>query len=265
MFNMIRIYEIESAADWLDATLHETDKSLQPQYTFTLLTIDPQRGRSHWKRNLGDAPTYRQRALAALQLLEAGLPFSTEDRRLIGADDDEVLDQLARTANAVAENRQVPEAMIALIDTGYPRGIAWAMRHSQTLPDAEARIVHLHFLDRLETSKQVNRALLAREQGIAAMANLIKIDPATATERLLSAEDESLTQQTLLLGCLQSPSVEMQNASASLRRIGSSRADSLALLLMARSSDELQDRHRPHRVGGGMLARCFRSRPHGSI
>lgn len=257
MFNMIRIYEIESAADWLDATLHETDKSLQPQGTFTLLTIDPQRGRSHWKRNLGDAPTYRQRALAALQLLEAGLPFSTEDRRMIGADDDEVLDQLARTANAVAENRQVPEAMIALIDTGYPRGIAWAMRHSQTLPDTEARIVHLHFLDRLETSKQVNRALLAREQGIAAMANLIKIDPATATERLLSAEDESLTQQTLLLGCLQSPSVEMQNASASLRRIGSSRADSLALLLMARSSDDLQDKDIVQlgriAAGGGML------------
>ena len=32
MFHMIRIYEIESAADWLDATLHETDKS-QPQGT----------------------------------------------------------------------------------------------------------------------------------------------------------------------------------------------------------------------------------------
>jgi hypothetical protein len=257
MINMIRLYELESAADWLDDTLREADTPLQSQGTFTLLTIDPERGRIHWKRNLGDMPAYRQRVLAALQLLEAGLPVNAEDRRLINADEDEVIDQLARTANAVASGENVTNSMIELIDTGHPRGTAWAIRHSQTLPDDEARIVHLHFLDRLEANQQVSRALIAREQGIAAMANLIKIDPATAAERLLSAEDESLTQQTLLLGCLQSPSVDMQNASVEIRRIGSSRADSLALLLLARSSNELseQDVIQLGRIaaGGGML------------
>ena len=257
MINMIRLYELESAADWLDDTLLEADESLQSQGTFTLLAIDPKRGRVHWKRNLGDMPAYRQRVLAALQMLEAGLPVSAEDRRLINADEDEVIEQLARAANAVASDENVTDAMIALIDTGHPRGTAWAMRHSQTMPDEDARVVHLHFLDRLETDKQASRALIAREQGIAAMANLIKIDPATATQRLLAAEDESLTQQTLLLGCLQSPNVEMQNASAEIRRIGSSRADSLALLLLARSSNELSDQDviQLGRIaaGGGML------------
>ena len=257
MLDMIRIYELESAAEWLDATLLDADKQLQSQGTFTLLTIDPERGRTHWKRNLGDMPSYRQRVLAALQLLEAGLPVDAEDRRLINADEDEVLDQMVRTANAVARDEQVPEAMIALIDIGHPRGTAWAVRHSRTMADEDARTVHLHFLDRLETSRQVNRALLAREQGIAAMASLIKIDPETATQRLLSAEDESLTQQTLLLGCLQSPSRDLQDASTDIRRIGSSRADSLALLLLARGTTPLNDQDviQLGRIaaGGGML------------
>ena len=74
---------------------------------------------------------------------------------------------------------------------------------------------------------------------------------------LRDAEDDSMLQQTLLMGSLQSQHPELPRTIASLRRIGSSRPDSLALLLLARNGEQLSpsDLQQLGRIsaGGGQL------------
>jgi hypothetical protein len=64
-------------------------------------------------------------------------------------------------------------------------------------------------------------------------------DPDWVFEQLKKAEDDSLMQQSILLGMFQFDSPRVGEAAAQLRRIGSGRADSLALLLIAKHSPTL--------------------------
>lgn len=257
IFDAIRLYEFKSPSTWLDNTLQEVDdEGLQYWGTFTLLEIDPVQGTEHWRRNLGEMPTYRQQVRAALQLLEAELPMDAETRKQLGAEEDELLGRLSDAANAIAERKDVPAAMNALLDTGHPRSIEWAMRHVDTLPADQAREVHLHLIGKLDAPRRSTPPLLTH-QAIRAMSKLIEVDSPTATGRLLAADDDSMTQVALLLGSMQSPTPELLESARTIRRIGASRADSLTLLLMARDSTPLseQDLKQLGRVaaGGGMI------------
>lgn len=257
IFDAIRLYDLQSPAKWLDDTLQEVDdESLQYWGTFTLLEIDPVQGEKHWRRNLGEMPTYRQQVRAALQLLEAGLPMSEDAREQLGADDDELLGRLGDAATAVAKNDGVPIAMNALVDTNHPRSIEWAMRHVDMLPMEQAREVHLHLLDKLDAPKRTTPPLMTH-QAIRAMSKLIEIDSATATRRLMAADDDSMTQVAMLLGSMQSPTPELLESARTIRRIGASRPDSLTLLLIARDDSPLteQDMTQLGRIaaGGGMI------------
>lgn len=94
-------------------------------------------------------------------------------------------------------------------------------------------------------------------QAIRAMSKLIEIDSATATRRLMAADDDSMTQVAMLLGSMQSPTPELLESARTIRRIGASRPDSLTLLLIARDDSPLteQDMTQLGRIaaGGGMI------------
>jgi len=242
MFDVARIYQIETAGEWIDDTLGRVeDDNLAYWGTFSLMTIDPTLGRPHWNRTLGDDPTYHQRVRAGLQLLEAGLPVDTSARRQLGAEEDELIERMASTSNAIAAERNVIDSMKALIDTGHPQCIEWAFRHTKDLSDEQAKTIYLHFIDRLETPTRSARELDVRAQAISAMSNLAALDARTASELLLQSEDDSMKQQTLLIGALQGHAPELPEAARPIRRIGSSRPDSLALLLLARDESGLKD------------------------
>lgn len=260
LFEFIRIYELRSSVDWLDGILTNGvgDPELDYWGTFTLITLDPIRGREHWNRMVGNSPTYRLRIRAGQQFLEAGLPSDAAARATLSAADDELIEKILDTADGIASNQDVADRVIVLIDTGHPRMTEWAMRHARELPVEDARAIYGHFIDRQGTTRRRAAEYEARSQAIVAMAHLLEIDPDSAIARLEAAEDDSITQQTLLMGSVQSLDPRLEKSLRSIRRIGASLPDSLTLLLLARYVDELDDADIRQlgliSAGGGMLS-----------
>ncbi len=96
-----------------------------------------------------------------------------------------------------------------------------------------------------------------------ATARLFKIAPDRVIERLAQVEDDSLTQEAMLLGLLDSSSPKAGQAAGSVRRIGAGHADSLALLLIAKHAAKLEpgDLYRLGMIaqGGGRVSNVLRT------
>lgn len=259
LIEVIRIYEITQATSWLDSMLdvENDDEDIAYWGTFTLMKLDPSVGRPHWNRLLGTSPSYRKRIMGALQFLEAGLAPDDDARARVEAGDDPLITLIMDTAAAVADDQTITTQVKAMIDTGHPRVIDWTMRTARNLPTEQATEIYGYFIDLPETARRRSLEVAQRSQAISAMATLLEIAPEDALRRLREAEDDSMLQQTLLMGSLQSQHPELPATIASLRRIGSSRPDSLALLLLARKGDQLSptDLQQLGRIsaGGGQL------------
>jgi HEAT repeat protein len=264
MFDVVRIYEINAATLWLNDTLRRVDDDdLAYWGTFSLMTMNPELGKPHWNRILGDDPTYHQRVRAGLQLLEAGIPVDSSARKRLRADEDELIQRMAAASNAIAADSNVIETMEALIDTGHPQCIEWALRHAQVMPKEQSRTIYVYFINRLEASTRTARELDVRAQAISAMSNLTVLDADVASQLLLDSDDDSMKQQALLIGALQGHSPELVEAARPIRRIGSSRPDSLALLLLARDGSGLKDQDVQQlgriAAGGSMLGEMLQA------
>ncbi len=258
MIEVIRIYQLDAAAEWLDGILaEEPSEDLLYWGTFTLMTVDPDRARPHWNRMIGPDPSYRSRIMGAVQFLEAGLAPDSDVRSRLKAQDDPLISMILDTAALQADDQPILANVKELIDTGHPRVIDWAMRSSRDLPLDHAVSVYGHFIDLPETTRRRSQKITQRSHAISAMATLLEIAPNEAIDRLRDAEDDSMQQQTLLMGSMQSQNPGLSEVVGQIRRIGSSRADSLALLLLARTSKDLSpaDLQQLGRIsaGGGQL------------
>ena len=258
MIEVIRIYELEAAAPWLDEILEdEPSEDLLYWGTYTLMTVAPDRARAHWDRMIGSDPSYRNRIMGAIQFLEADLAPDADVRTRLKAQDDPLISMILDTADARADGQPVSANVKQLIDTGHPRVIDWAMRTSKEFPLDQAVSIYGHFIDLPETTRKRSQQITQRSHAISAMATLLEIAPDEAVDRLRDAEDDSMQQQTLLMGSMQSQHPELAEVVGQIRRIGSSRADSLALLLLARTNKELSpaDLQQLGRIsaGGGQL------------
>jgi hypothetical protein len=95
-------------------------------------------------------------------------------------------------------------------------------------------------------------------QAVQATARLAEIDLDAALERLRSAEDDGALQQSVLLGLFESTDARVGEAAAALPRVGSGRADSLALLLHAKHAAKLDNERRRQlgivAAGGGRVS-----------
>ncbi len=72
-----------------------------------------------------------------------------------------------------------------------------------------------------------------------ATARLFEINPQAAIDKLVEAEDDSLTQEAILLGLFDSRARSAGEAARLVKRIGYGRADSMALILIAKHADRL--------------------------
>ena len=72
-----------------------------------------------------------------------------------------------------------------------------------------------------------------------AAARLFEINPQAVIDRLVTADDDSLMQQAILLGLFDSRAPAAGKAARRVKRIGYGRADSMALILIAKHTDRL--------------------------
>ncbi len=202
-----------------------------------VLAIDPKRGAELWRQALGDDPSYSKCVRFGLLLLAGGpgVPAAAYDALPRG---DDLIDRMARAGKAVSGGDDPSAAINSLLDLGHLNSARWAMAAAKDLDDEQATLIYLHVIDRVEGEARGRdeRAQL----GIIATSRLFKIDPALAARRLEAAEDDSLTQRTMLLGLLESSSPTAGEAALSLHRVGFGEADLLALILIAKHAGSLE-------------------------
>jgi hypothetical protein len=244
IFGAIAEYKLDAVIDWVVDTVvaPDTDSEIVAEGVAAVLTLDPQRGVDLWTRDLGTSPRYGKCVRFALMLLETGptVPASAYDR-LPG--DDVLIDTMARAGKAISSGQDAAGDLIALLDLGHLKTTRWVMDAARDLPQEQAARIYLHLLDGVDGDARGrdDRAELA----MTATARLFEIDPETVTQRLAQVPDDSLTQQAMLLGLLESRSPTAGEAARRVKRIGFSKADSVALILIAKhaqppSAQELQ-------------------------
>lgn len=235
----IRQYEVVTAVPWVRRLLEESALTDDARYwaIHTVVDLDVVTGLSYWSAALGDQPAYRDRLRYGMMLLAAGpdVPFDTFDR--LGDGDDLIL-AIADAGRVMHTGADPSAALITLIEMGHFQSTRWAMDALTELPPAEAERVYLHILETVERDEPGRAERVAR--AVESAARLFEIDPALVRQLLEHADDDGLMQEAILLGLFESRSAAAGDAARTVRRIGAGRADSLALLLIARHADTLE-------------------------
>ncbi len=238
LLEAVRQYSLTAALAWVKQSLEGRDSNDDLAYwgALTVLALDPQGGVAIWNRLLGPTPTYRDQVKFGMLLLAAGteVPSSAYERL---TDDSELIRRMVDVGRRLSANEDTADELIALLDLGHLRTAKWAMGILPDLPAEQATKVCLHLIDSVGDGNpgQADRISMAIE----AVAKLSELAPDQAYQRLSAVKDDSLSQEVILLGLFESSAPEAGAAARSLRRIGAGRADSLALLLMARHADSL--------------------------
>ena len=240
LLDAIGRYKITKFSDWVRAqgTASDADEAVTFRAVYAMLQMDPAAGLDLWSKAVGDKPSAGTQARYALTLLAVSedLPPQAFDRLRVAGADSLVLD-MAEAGTAVASDTDPSASLIALLKTGHLKTTDWVMTAVEDLKPEHAAKVYKFLIEQVDvsTSAQTDPVGLATKS----VAKLVEIDPSWVLERLRAAEDDSVLQQTLLLGMFQSDSPLVGEAAAQVRRIGSGRADSLALLLIAKHAKSL--------------------------
>jgi hypothetical protein len=258
----IRQYRLTRALPWVLEVLAnpEVDPQLALAGVRTALELDAKTGLEQWDRFLEEDAPYGDRVRWGLVLLASGadVPASAYDRLSGG---EPLLDGLVRTGKARAGKSGVPAAFKELIDLGHSRTADWVLHTTGDLEPEQAAEVYLYFIEVSAARSQGQRQRIGR--AVTATARLFEIAPDRVVERLAEVEDDSLTQEAMLLGLLDSSSPKAGQAAGSIRRIGAGHADSLALLLIAKHAEKLDpdDLYRLGMIaqGGGRVSNVLRT------
>lgn len=261
LLDAIRRYRLNACGEWVKQLLSAADPASDVAFraVFTLLELDPPSGIAAWSRLIGDQPAYPRRVKYCSVLLAASSPVPPAMFDRLASNppnpDEELIARMIAVGKAISASASVPDALIPLLDLGHAKTSDWAMEHTAKLPPAQAAKVYAYLLDRLESPKPSGEAI---SLAVSATPKLFAIDPDQVLSRLQRAEDDGVLQQAILLGLFEADSPEIGAAATSLRRIGSGRADSLALLQMARHANSMDrgdvDQLGKIAAGGGGLS-----------
>jgi hypothetical protein len=244
LMDAARRYELTAMAPWINTVIsgNDIERELAYRGTFALLMLDPAKGLSAWRKHLGEQPSFSRRVRCGTLLLACGKKAPAEAFDALGpasGEEEQLLVRIVEVGRAIVSNSDTSAALIALLDLGHLKTSLWAMEYLKELPPEQSRRVYEHLIDRLrETRPEWSEGIA---QAVQATTRLFEIEPQAVLDRLRSAEDDSPVQQALLLGLFETTSPSAGEAAAAVPRIGSGRADSLALLLVAKHAKALDD------------------------
>ncbi|MHC4911133.1 MAG: hypothetical protein ACYTF9_15610, partial [Planctomycetota bacterium] len=250
-------YELRSSLTWVNSLLADPDLDDDVAYwaVFTALLLDPSSGLQHWEAAIGENPGYRNQVRYGMLLLAAGADVPSEAYHRL-TDERALLRAMVRAGTCFSEGSDPTDALIELIDIGHVKSAVWAMDRVESLSNEQAARIYRHLIDTVEREGPGQGERITR--AVNAVSSLFELDPDGVLERLAVAEDDSLTQEVLLLGLIDCASPAAAETAAKVRRIGAGRADSLALLLAARHVDSLErdDLNQLGRIaaGGGLVS-----------
>ncbi len=246
LFEIARKYKLTSMLDWVEQAVidPESDPDLVYWGLMTLIQLDPPRGMARWEQCLGPEPSKRALVRYSLLLLESCDEATQEEFDKLPADD-ALLRNMAGAGRALCTGENIASSFVSLLELGHTKSTLWIQETIEELPLEQATPVYVAMINAV-SKDHVRDAHVAL--AVQATDKLFQRDPETLLNLLESAEDDSLLQQTILLGLFETRSLAVGQAAAKLRRIGSGRADSLALLLIAKHASTISDQDR-HQIG----------------
>ncbi len=239
LFADVSRYELTTLLDWIADTIQqgELDPDTRAVGIATVLGLEPERGVALWARALGAEPTYSASLRYGLMLLAAAPEVGAAAfDRLPGGDP--LLDGMSRAGKAVCTGQDVVAALNALADLGHPASISWVMAAAGELDHDQAAGVYTHLIDAVSGADK-DRPDARAAVAFIAVSKLFQIDPGAVIARLDAAEDDGIEQQAILLGLLESNLPTAGRVAEGIKRIGFSRADSLALILIAKHAEQI--------------------------
>lgn len=159
------------------------------------------RGLDLWRRLLGADAGQSQLVRFGMLLLTHAKTIPAGSFKPI-RNGDRLLERMADAGEAIAAKSDYRDALLALIELGHLRTAAWAMDEAEQLPPASASWLYLKLIGRVDgdDAGKMHRASLAMD----AAKRLIQIDPQSLVDFMDTVEDDSRTQQTILIGLLNS-------------------------------------------------------------
>ena len=240
LFEAIRQYNFTKLAPWVKEALaaDSIDEPVEFAGVFALAALGDPDVLGYWTSGLGAQPRHAQQIRYALILLVCAdtVPAAAFDQLPTG---DALLSQIASTGRAIQSGQNVVHELKNLLDLQHRKSTDLVMPHVEQLPDDQAADVYAHLIDRLATPEGQSAETIT--VAVRATGELLKLAPDMALSRLAAAEDDSVHQQTILLGLMDSHRPAIGAEAAKVRRIGAGRADSLVLLLMAKNLQTLDD------------------------
>lgn len=238
VFGEVKHFELTEVLEWVVQTIQDpdTDPEVVAAGIGTLLALDPERGAVLWRRALGEDPSYSKCIRYGRLLLTGGngVPEGAYDRLPPG---DPLIDQMVRAGKAISTGGDVASALIELLALGHLNSSLWAMEAAAELDEEQASRVYLHLIDNIDGDARGRDQ--RSELAVIASSRLFEINPDAVIERLDRAEDDGITQRAILMGLLESQSPAAGAAAGRIRRIGFGEADSLALILIAKHAETL--------------------------
>ena len=259
----VTIYRLTSVVDWIAETAQRRDlpPGVIAECVSTLLALDPDRGVAVWAAALEADPSYSNAVRYGLLLLYAApsVPASSFDRL---PSNDKLLASMANAGRMLTTGDKVALALIELVDLGHRGTIGWVMGAARDLDDEQSTRLYKHLIDTLETGDPRWRGARA-EVAFVAVSRLVAIDSEAVTARLDRASQNSVTQEVILLGLLESTSSAAGVAARRMNRTGFSRADAVATILVAKHNKQLTPEELRHlrviATGGGRIGEILRA------
>jgi hypothetical protein len=200
-----------------------------------MLSLDPATGARRYADMLAAEPSMSTRIRCGLLVLRAGpgVPTSTWDGL---AGEGQLADRLARAGKAI-NGPEAADALIALVDSGHQPSIEAVLDVTKKLDPSIGREVYGALIDRVDDDGANTAEVIAN--AIVAATRLMDLDADLVANLVRVAPDDGIRQEVLLHGLLASDSPRATEIVSGVRRIGAGRADSLALLVLARHAESL--------------------------
>ncbi len=241
LIEAVLLFEIRSAAPALLETsaLEGMADELRTAAVGMALKLSPPDGIAAWRAKVASNRSQLALVRAGMQLLACSgkdIPPTTFDAIRNG---NPVLEAMADAGAAASTGKDLPAALVKLLDSGHSMAGEWALVRAAELPPADSGPVWKHLLDQVDLSNPERAPSPALVGGLAR--ELMKSDPAAVRglmERVARSEELAVAA---ISGINDSRCPEAQEIARAWRGKLPRAGEGLAALILARAGATLSD------------------------
>ena len=232
-------YECTASIPWIQEQIRKDlfDRDTRYWSIHCIISLDVRVGLHEIRNALRDDDSNRNQIQLGTLLLEAADDLPPEAYLLLTGEHP-LIDGIQNLGQAIANGQTSGDAYCALLRLGHVRTSNLILdRFDHETSDIQDQICRFLLDESLQSDLGRPEKI---SQAISVLNHFCEVAPDRILQWLLEAEDDSLEQEIILMAILNDRAPWALDPVRSIRRIGTNRADSLALLVIARNAEELQ-------------------------